>query len=289
MPRSRNLLAKSLFAGLGLCAVMAVALAQEAPPDLLAGPIVDAEATIVRHGMDGRLVSIDGRPEIAAVQMLLPASGLPPEVSERVRTVIAARGETMRLLLVDELDTVRTVTDLITAGESEAARDEMWAMWGRFEPDRSLAPLLDDLAVAIGSEHAPKLRSMVSEYFDALLRERLADRMDDEESSVESDDPVVVAARERLAFELFQAEIRTAYTQTLRRYHELLQSIYAAVEPTEEQRALIRDTVLGHIKRTQLQASPQQRRETMLTIYRQLDEDQREKLYEALLQQLVPG
>lgn len=267
--------------------------AQDAPPDLLSGPAVDAQATIVRHGMDGRLIRVEGRPEVAAVQVLVPASGLPAEVSERLRAVVAARGEAMRMLLVDELDTVRTVTDLVTAGEADAARDEMRAMWERFEPGRSYAPLLDDLAGAIGAEHATDLRAMVSEYFDAMLRERmgdrLADRMGDAESPTESDDPVIVAARERVAFELFQAELRTAYDQTLRRYRNLLESIYTGVEPTEEQRAAIRDVVLNHIKDTRLQATPEQRREAMLAIYRELDEDRRERLYEVLLIQVVPN
>lgn len=268
-------------------------MAQDSPPDLLAGPTVDAEATIVQYGMDGRLNRVEGRPEIAAVQVLLPASGLPAEVLDQVRAVVATRSEAMRMLLVDELDTVRAVTDLITAGEADTARDEMRAMWERFESGRSHAPLLDDLAEAIGAGHAAELRAMVSSYFTALLRERLGDRLDDRmdesDSLAESDDPVVAAARERLAFELFQVELRAAYDQTLRRYRDLLESIYTGVEPTDEQRAAIRDIVLTHIKDTRLQATPQQRRETMLEIYRELDAERRERLYETLLRQVVPG
>lgn len=280
------------LAVVALALVPHMTMAQDIAPDLLAGPTVDAQATIVRHGMDGRLIRVEGRPEVAAVQALIPASGLPAGVSERVRGVVASRSEAMRMLLVDELDTVRVVTDLITAGEADAARDEMRAMWERFEPGQSHAPLLDDLADAVGAEHAPKLRSMVSEYFDAMLREglgdRLADRMDGAGSPVESDDPIIIAARERLAFELFQAELRTAYDQTLRRYRELLESIYDGVEPTEAQRVAIRDVVLEHIKDTRLQATPQRRREAMLAIYRELDEERRERLYEVLLIQIVP-
>lgn len=270
---------RSLAFLLALACSAGPVLAQDAPPNLLAGPKVDAPATIVRYGMDGRLQRVDGRPEVAAAQVLVAARGLPPEVGERVRAINAARGEAIRTLLVDELDTVREVTDLITAGDEAAAREAMRAMWERFEPGRPHAPLMDALAQAVGPEHAPRLAEMNEAYWQALVQERAGGM---------GDAAAADAVRDRLAFELFQYELRAAYDLTLRRYRDLLESVNEGVQPTDEQRAAIREVVLEHIKRTRLAATPQQRRDTMVEIYRVLDESRREKLYAVLLRQVVP-
>lgn len=272
----------SVLVGCCVLAMGPAAFAQDDEPGLLSGPAVDAQATIVRYGMDGRLQPIAGRPEIAAAQVLIATRSLSTEVAERVREINVARGESIRMLLVDELDTVREVTDLIAAGEADAARDSMRAMWLRFETGSRHAPLLEDLAGAVGEAHAAELRRINEEYWSALLRERADGMMEDR------GEHVIAAARDRLAFEVFQQELREGYDLSLRRYRELLESINTGVEPTEAQREAIRDVVLEHIETTRLAATPEQRRETMLRIYRELDDARRERLYGLLLQQVVP-
>ncbi|OAB55848.1 hypothetical protein AY599_13550 [Leptolyngbya valderiana BDU 20041] len=264
---------------LGVCAP---SLAQEGEAGLLSGPAVDAQPTIVRYRMDGSLEPIAGRPEIAAAQVLIATRSLPADAARRVRDITAARGEAVRMLLVDELDTVREVTDFIQAGETDAARDAMRALWQRFEPGAPYAPLMPELAEAVGDEHAVELERINEAYWEALLRERASGMMDDRRQAA------IAAARERLAFQIFQQELREAYDLTLRRYRELLESIDAGVDPTDAQREAIREIVLDHIKRTRLSATPGQRRETMLAIYRVLDPSRREKLYGLMLRQVIP-
>ncbi|MEQ8318038.1 MAG: hypothetical protein RIE77_00830 [Phycisphaerales bacterium] len=279
------MLGRSMSILVGSCIVLTVTpvvLSQEDAPGLLSGPAVEAQATIVRYGMDGRLQPVAGRPEIAAAQVLIAARSLPTEVAERVREINTQRGESIRMLLVDELDTVREVTDLITAGEDEAARDEMRALWQRFESGMPHAPLLEALAEAVGEPHADELRRINEEYWAALLQERAGGMMD------RRGERAMTAARERLAFQVFQQEVREGYDLTLRRYRELLESIYTGVEPTEAQREAIRDVVLEHIETTRLAATPEQRRATMVKIYQELDESRRERLYALLLRQVVP-
>ncbi|MEQ9096438.1 MAG: hypothetical protein RIE32_09265 [Phycisphaerales bacterium] len=264
---------------LGVCVP---SLAQEGEAGLLSGPAVDAQPTIVRYRMDGSLEPIAGRPEIAAAQVLIATRSLPADAAQRIRDITAARGEAVRMLLVDELDTVREVTDLIQAGETDAARDAMRALWQRFEPGAPSAPLMAELAEAVGDEHAAELERINEAYWEALLRERASGMMDDRRQAA------IAAARERLAFQIFQQELREAYDLTLRRYRELLESIDAGVDPTDAQREAIREIVLDHIKRTRLAATPGQRRETMLAIYRVLDPSRREKLYGLMLRQVIP-
>ncbi len=288
-------------------------LAQEG---LLSGPAVEQAPTLLNYGLDGQLELVQGRPELAAAELLAAQGGIDAEAAERVRAVATARREAMRMLMVDELDAVRVISDLVVAGEADAARDEMRAMWQRFEPGRPHAPLLDDLADALGPQQAETLRSMVDEYWAAVMAQNMGERlerrlgeagggqmaepMDDQMAGgmpgervdpnlvMTSDDPVISAARQRLAFQLFQQEVREAYDQSLSRYRELLESINTAIETSDAQRAAIREVVLQHIKDTRLEATPEQRRATMVEIYRELDENQREQLYALLLRQVVP-
>ncbi len=317
MALPRILIAAALSVGL------AMAQNATAQDGLLSGPTVEQVPTLLNYGLDGRLEPVEGRPELAAAELLAAQGGIDSEVSERVRAVATARREAMRMLMVDELDAVRVISDLVVAGEADAARDEMRAMWQRFEPGQPHAPLLDDLAEALGPEHADGLRAMVDEYWAALLAQRMGERLErrlgeamagqmdgqandrmgnevidqmggmpgdrvDPQLVMSSDDPVISAARQRLAFQLFQQEVREAYDQSLSRYRELLESINTAIETSDAQRASIREVVLEHIKDTRLEATPEQRRATMVRIYRELDEAQREQLYALLLRQVVP-
>ena len=303
-----------LLAGLGQPAVAQSGGDERAEAGLLSGPAVDAAPTLVRYGLDGRLERVEGRPEIAAAELLLDADEA--AALARVRAAAADRLDAIRMLLVDEVDAIRVISDLAAAGEAQAARDELHALWSRFEPDLPHAPLIEVLADVVGPARADALRSMVDEYLAAMIAERMGERLQrrlgvdqrmDESSAMAdmtggmpgdrvdaqvvmaSEDPVIAAVRDRLAFEMFQREVRYAYDQSLARYRELLDSIDAAVEPTAAQRAAIREIVLDHIRETRLEATPTQRRAAMLAIYRQLDDERRERLYELLLRQVVPG
>ena len=94
--------------------------------------------------------------------------------------------------------------------------------------------------------------------------------------------------RERLKFQLYQEELRQAYDQSLRRYREVLDAIYEAVEATPEEREQIRTVVLDHIKQTRLRPTPDQRRDAMLQIYRQLDTPKQELLFQYVVRMTVP-
>lgn len=301
-------------------------LAQEAPPQdttqrhaphgLLSGPSVDAPPTIVRYGFNGRLERLESRPELAAALLIAGRQGVSADVTAALRQVAADRADALRMLMVDDLDTIAAISDLVRAGEEEAARDQTRTLWQRFDPHTPYAPMLEPLADVLGDEHEQLLRDIVNEYWSALLAERMGPRLQqrlgidsdpaadspmqdqmqanpqrvpvDPALVMQSDDPVVLATRDRLAFQMFQQEIRQAYDQTLARYRELLESIDQAVSPTQAQSARVREIVLAHIKDTRLQATPSQRRQTMLAIYREFDQTQRERLYDLLLRQVVP-
>ena len=56
----------------------------------------------------------------------------------------------------------------------------------------------------------------------------------------------------------------------------------------EKQRQAIRIIIIEHIKRTRLNATPGQRRSTNLEIYRMLDDERKEKLFEYMTRFVIP-
>jgi len=262
---------------LGVCIMVLsapIAGAQEEAP--LRGPTVrqDEEKSLVGTSMTGRLQRVEGRPEAAAVKLL----DLDEETRRRAEQVVADRAMAVTMLLVDEIDTVREITDHVTAGRGGEARALIQEMRLVLDEGGARDPLVEPLRDVLSEGEAAELERLLDEYWTALVDSEVGDAPPRERAATER----------RLAFQIFQGEVREAYEVSLRRYREALDAIYESVEPTEEQRSAIRDIVIEHIKRTRLSATPSQRRETMVRIYRMLDEDRQERFVGYLLRVVVP-
>jgi hypothetical protein len=135
------------------------------------------------------------------------------------------------------------------------------------DPTGARDPLIESLVAVLTDDQRAELRRLVDEYWEAWIAAAGAEGEAREDTV------------RRLTSQLFREEAREAYEVSLRRYHDAMRAIYDAVEPTPEQRAAIRATVIEHIKATRLDATPAQRREAMLRIYRLLDDERQERLF----------
>lgn len=266
-------------------ALAAPVLAQESdqPADPLRGPTVSARAkrTLVHHNMSGEFERVGGRPEAAAVQLL----ELDEQTAARVREVIDARDLAVAMLLVEEIDRVKVISDAVQAGESDRARELQAELWAGFEPDAPRSPLLEPLAEVLTPEQAAEVAQLTDEYWEALVDWQTRGRKDTDPARIAQ---VRTQVERQLAFAMFQQEVRVGYEATLRRYRDAMEAIYAAVEPTDEQREQMREILIDHIRSTQLSATPAQRREATRRIYDLLDDQRRGKLFDYLLRQVVP-
>lgn len=253
--------------------------AQDADP--LRGPTVSERSTktLAHRSMTGDFQRLEGRPEAAAVRLL----DLDDATRSRAEAIFEARDMAVAMLLVEEIDAVKEISDAVMAGEGEQARTLLEALWAKFEPDRPRSPLLAPLAEVLDAPQQAELARLVDEYWAAWI---------DWELRSAGDEAARKAARatteRRLAFQLFQEEVRAGYEATLRRYRDAMEAIYAAVEPTEEQRQQMRAVLIDHIRETRLKATPAQRRAATRRIYDLLDEERRGKLFDYLLRQVVP-
>jgi len=255
--------------------VAACTVAAQPDADALRGPDVPEHKTIVRYGMNDDFRRVEGRPEAVALQLL----DLDPETREHANTIVEQRAADVAVMLVDRIDTIREMTDESLAGNADRAAELMRELYIGFQPDQARDPLLAPLAGVLDDEQLAELERMLDEYWSAWVASEIGATATDEQRA---------QGERRLAFQLFQEEVRRGYEVSLRRYKQAMDAVYEAVQPTDEQRAGIRGIIIEHIKTTRLKATPAQRRETMMQIYRLLDDERREKLFAYMTRVVIP-
>jgi hypothetical protein len=232
---------------------------------------VTAERSIIRIDFDGGFERVEGRPEEAALHLLLDA-----EQYERCRPIIESRGADLSRLLVEQIDLVKQITDAIMSGDTETAQELQQHLYDRFDPAHSRDPLLAVVAGELHPEEIEELQHVLDEYWRAWI---------DWELRETPDQPPAVRRRveQRLVYQLFQEELQDAYQITLQPYRQRLDAIYEITEATPEQRAAIRDAVIDLIREGHGSSTPEQRMRATRRIHAALDEQQRIRLFDRAL------
>jgi hypothetical protein len=242
--------------------------------DLLRGPTVPdtTTRTLVITDANGSFVPLQERPEEVALERAL----VDPDRRHRAREAIAARATALGLMLVEKIDRVKEATDAIRSEDRDTAQAIYRELHAHFDADRMRDPLMDDFDEILSPSEAGEVTRLVDEYWDAWIEWELR--------NVEVPGP---AARERterrLAFVVFQRELREAYNWTLRPFQSRLELLYEVAKPDDEQRAEIRMAIIDHIREARLEATPEQRRRTADRIYSILSSEQRRALFEHVL------
>lgn len=257
-----------------LCILTFPILAQ--PADTLRGPDVPADAieSIGTTDMNGRFTPVEGRPELAAFMIVCDD----PEDLARARELGSAHIFDLAELLVDEIDTVREITDAIAGGNAVYAQTLLAGIRKTHDPDLVRDPLRSKLQTMLTPEQSTRFARIIEDYW---LR-WVSSQTPMEQQNMKGE-PINQATYQRienrLSNQLFQQDIANAYEYSLRRYRDSMQAMYDAIDPTPEQRSWIRDRVIAHIKETRLKASFEQREAIMLEIYHLLDEERKAKLF----------
>jgi len=266
-------------------------------PNVLRGPSVPRQASIVHPDMTGRFLRVEGRPEEAAMLEL----GLDPEDKERAREVIDERASRLNLFLAEQVDLLKSAADALAARDAEGARRAAREMHERFEGSGVRDPLLEPLRRVLPRGAADELSRMVDEYWSAWIAaearaERRGGRDAGDEGMREADDrpgargPIDAAERAsveaRLVERLFNEEIQGAYQRVILPLRQKLDRVYEVTEPTPEQRAAIREALIDYIREGRLRPSEEQRNRLVQRIYEAFSEDQRRKLFAVALAQI---
>lgn len=150
-----------------ICTTSLTAQSDEAQPaeNPLRGPDVpdSRTRTLVKKTMTGRLERLAVRPEVAALQEL----DLDEATAEAARAVVDARTESVTMMLVDELDRIKAMTDKRTAGDNEGAQRIFDEIWLAFDPGADRSPLIEPLKQVLDDEQTATLTALVDEYWEA--------------------------------------------------------------------------------------------------------------------------
>ena len=236
----------------------------------LSGPKVPNRATLVRTDMQGKFQRLEVRPEEAALEVMQ----VDPGRLDQARAAIEARNAALRKHLIDHITLVKEWADERDGGESGKGggiERLMQELYDRFDPQHLRDPLLVPLAKALdGDEHA-ELTRLVEEYWRAAIDAEQGKRPNSVRPEIEK----------RQLFGLFQREVRKAYDATLRPFRQKLENVYAAVDPTPEQRVALRNAVIAYIQESRLTPNQELRLKLARAIYDALDEERRVKLLSA--------
>jgi len=254
-----------------LAAMLTLAAAATAQPDVLKGPTVPVETihTLGDTSMNGHFTPVEGRPELAAFALLTHD----PDLLNAGRDLGNKRIFDLTIYLVDEIDTVKAITDAMTSGNETHAQFLLANLRTKHDPDLARDPLSDDLRALLPKDQRAEFDRIIDDYWTRWTHATLAD------SGNEINNANLKRTENLLNNQLFQADIGAAYDGSLKRYKVFLDAIYTAITPTDDQHTQIREMVIEHIKATRLKATAEQREALMRNIYRMLDTDRQEKLF----------
>ncbi len=244
--------------------------------DLLRGPAVPDKAmqTLINTDMGGKFIPIQGRPANAALELII----VDPERRASARQMAQERRVATGMLLVENIDLVKEASDANRAGDNKKSRDSYIELYKIYNPENVRDPLLNAWQDILSEKEFKQIKQMVDEYWEALINWEMR-------NTKNRTDEVRTQTERRLSFQLFQREIGEAFTWSLRPTQQRLESIYQAVEPTEELRQAIREVMIDFIREAKLNPTAEQRQTAATRIYELLDEEQRLKLFSQALWQ----
>lgn len=250
--------------------------AQDTPADTLRGPDVPRESreSIGTTTMNGHFTPVEGRPELAAFLLVCDD----PEDLAHARQLGSDRIFDLTELLIDEIDTLRAITDALASDNAVYAQTLLAQLRLKHDPEMQRDPLRPALEAMLDEDQTQRFHRILSDYWRNWVA---ANTPEDQQNP--AGEPLNRQAYQRienrLNNQLFQADIARAYEYSLQHYRGAMTAIYEAIEPTPEQRAWIRNRIIEHIKQTRLKATNDQRQALMLEIYSMLDQDRKTKLF----------
>lgn len=257
--------------------VMAVpALAQEeGTSDPLAGPSVSesTQATLVERDFTGRIKRTEVPPEEAALALLT----LTTEEKAATARILAERAAILDKVVLGNIDLLLQLVSASAAGE-RAEQAELGARLGaQLQPLRDRGPLADELAGALAEDKGRRLKTLVREYWAAVVQEGTADAR----KAGEDVRPAQIIAREMRAS--VGQEIRRSYERQVTARVAELDKQLAAMGLSPEQEGKIRALITEYGQRTLLKPTEADRRRLFAAIMAELSPEQRRAFVKQVL------
>ncbi len=272
---------KIIFTSLIACNI-SFANAQDQDQKLtLKGPTVSTQTqnSIGSTDMSGRFTPVESRPELAAFMLVTNDQNN----LAAARDLDYKRTLALTIFLVDEIDTVRAITDAIAQGNSTQAQILLATLRKRFEPTLPRDPFIKQLDTMLDATQRTEFHRILDEYWHNWIQAQRP------ETTIKPNSRAAKKIENTLNHKLFEQDIQLAYDISLKRYRDTIDAIATATQPTADQQAQIRTLIIDHIKATRLKATIGQREELMLEIYTLFDEPRKRKLFRLMTTLAISG
>lgn len=248
----------------------------------LAGPKLSDRVgrTIVKRDAKGNFQRIGGRPEIAA----LAAMSLDEVTRARVKHVVAERNVAVGVLLVKRIEQTQAIADAIDRKDKERSDALMNELFTEFDPLKMRGPMLGELVQVLSFDEVAELARIDNEYWEAWTQWELRGKKEKDRTPEACE-----KLEDRLAFQLFQEDVRRAYDTILKPYREKIDKLCEEINPTPEQREAVIKLVIQYLQSSRLEATEEQRREFLQGLYGVLDEPRRARLFAVVAREVAAG
>lgn len=237
-------------------------------PTPLAGPRIDektAGPTLVRYDMSNRLRRLtDASPEEAALELLR----LSEEEKGEVAHVLTERAGAVDEVVGSNLPLLLEATLARDANDRKALREHLAKLYEKFATVRERGALKDEIAYVLTDEHAAAFRTLVDDYWKAVVRDELKGRT----GEMEGEKGRAIVVREALM--AFGTEIRRSYERQVAQKTAQLEELIARVEATPEQGEKIRQITSAAFQAAAGKPTLQQKRETFAKVMKVLTREQ---------------
>lgn len=251
-------------------------------PSPLAGPKVDpaSEGTsgesnatsLIERDFEGRLKRPEANPAVVALELI----GLDNETRAKADAIIAERDALLDEVVQNHLKDLVQVAAAAQSGDKAGALRLLKPLIDDSAELRARGRLVDELAGVLPSEKADSLKRLVREYWDAVVKERVA--LGDPDRPGKKVTVLEAAGAEMLA--ATGQEIKRSYERVFgleaKAYEELLKKLSL----TPEQESKVRALVSEHFGKTYGKPSKKESTALFVKVYALLDADQRKVLIE---------
>jgi hypothetical protein len=271
---------RRLTLALGL-ATLAVPATLVAAPAVLAsgkgsplrGPEVGAgaEPSLLSRTYDGRLRRLEVAPEVAALDLL----ELRDDERARVLAILDERAAALDRVVIENIDLLTQIEGAAEGGMVLRLLHLAAQIHNRFTDVVGHESVGDQLASVLPREQARRLESVAGEYWDALLNEECGEDAGRIERYI---------TQRRMALEMFGAEIEHSVERVFEDTEDdEFEVVLAQLDMTAEQQQAVDNHIANFVKQTRMTPTKQEEVALLMSIYRELDEERRTRLFELVI------
>lgn len=244
-------------------------------PGLLAGPGDEAsrgDRSIVRYGLDGRIVPLESSPEESALALL----DLEPSDRAKVDDLLAQRAAILDGVVRRNIAALLEARAARDGGDPAAAREVLDRLLPELQPLQARGRAREEIAAALPAEHAKRFNALLMEYWTSVLRQA---REDASNSGVPFDQRAFMrdVLREGIG-----RELRSSYERIVGQRVAELDALLRELALPSDKEDRIRTIATDFAADTLLNPTDAERAELFRRIFSELDASERQRLIEIL-------